>query len=87
LAIIKDKHFNSLRQKESFGKDYLRLLNMLDDLEGQEKSKPDREIVSQVLHLALEGYRREEISEGKLRDLSSLLGIDASELLALADAA
>ena len=51
------------------------------------QSKRDREIVSQVLRLALEGYRREEISRGKLRDLSSLLEIDASELLALAEAA
>ncbi len=87
LAIIKDREFNTLREKESFGKNYLKLLKMLDDLEGREKGKPDREIVSQVLHLALEGYRREEISKGKLRDLSSLLDIPASDLLALAEAA
>jgi hypothetical protein len=35
----------------------------------------------------LEAYRREEISQGKLRDLSALLSIPADELLALADAA
>jgi hypothetical protein len=37
--------------------------------------------------LTLEAYRREEISQGKLRDLSALLNIPADELLALADAA
>jgi len=87
LAIIRDKEFETLREKESFGRDYLRLLERLNDLEGYQETKPDREIVSQVLHLALEAYRREEISQGKLRDLSSLLEIDANELLALADAA
>jgi Zn-dependent peptidase ImmA (M78 family) len=86
LAVLTDRQFEALRQKEPFGRDYLRLLEMLDDLEGREESKPDREIVSQVLHLALEGYRREEISQGKLRDLSVLLDIPAHEILALADA-
>ena len=87
LAVLTDKQFETLRRKEPFGRDYLRLLEMLDDLEGREESKPDREIVSQVLHLALEGYRSEEISQGKLRELSVLLAIPAHEILALADAA
>ena len=40
-----------------------------------------------VLHLALEAYRREEISKGKLRDLSTLLDFSAKDLLMLAEAA
>ena len=47
---------------------------MLVDLEGYDQRKPDRKIVSQVVHLALEAYRREEISKGKLRDLRIIRG-------------
>lgn len=52
-----------------------------------ESGKPDREIVSHVVHLALEAFRREEISKGKLRDLSTLLDFSAKDLLMLAEAA
>ena len=57
------------------------------DIEGHDKRKPDREIVSQVVDLALEAFRREEISKGKLRDLSNLLDFSAKDLLMLAEAA
>jgi len=87
LNVVNSTEFDELRQKESFGKSYLEVLDLFDDLEGKDHRKADREIVSQVLHLALEAFRREEISQGKLRDLSSLLGIPAKKLLALAEAA
>lgn len=87
LSIVNSAEFDELREKETFGRSYLELLEQFDDLEGKDNRKPDREIVSQVLHLALEAFRREEISQGKLRDLSSLLGIPAKKLLALAEAA
>jgi Zn-dependent peptidase ImmA (M78 family)/transcriptional regulator with XRE-family HTH domain len=87
IGAVNEAEFGELRDKEQFGRDYLRVLQILDDLEGQDKHTPDREIVSQVVHLALEAYRREEISSGKLRDLSTLLGIPAKNLLALAEAA
>lgn len=87
LGAVNGAEFDDLRTKEHFGKSYLDLLEVSDDLEGLDKRKPDREIVSQVIHLALEAYRRELISAGKLRDLSSLLEIPAKTLLALAEAA
>lgn len=86
LTIINEAEFAELRAKENYGKQYLHLLEVHDDLEGYDNRKPDREIVSQVVHLALEAYRREEISKGKLRDLSSLLNLSAKELLILAEA-
>ena len=86
LAIVNDTEFTQLREKEQFGRQYLELLHVLDDLEGHDQRKPDREIVSQVVHLALEAYRQEEISQGKLRDLSKLLGCSAKKLLTLAEA-
>ncbi len=87
LGMISRKELDSLREREELGRAYLRLLNMLDDLEGKDEvTQSDRELVSQVVHLALEAYRRGEISRGKLRDLSSLLNLSAEELLGLADA-
>lgn len=87
LSIVNEAEFNELRDKESVGRKYLELLQVLDDLEGHNERKPDREIVSQVVHLALEAYRREAISKGKLRDLSGMLSIPAKDLLTLAEAA
>jgi Zn-dependent peptidase ImmA (M78 family)/transcriptional regulator with XRE-family HTH domain len=86
LLIVNEAEFTDLKNKELFGKTYLELLQVSHDLDGQDERTPDREIVSQVLHLALEAYRREEISRGKLRDVSNLLNIPAEKLVALADA-
>lgn len=88
LDIVNQREFEALREKEDVGRSYFKLLQMHDDLEGKDKdAKPDRELVSQVVHLAVEAYRREEISKGKLRDLSSLLNLPAEKLLQLAEAA
>jgi Zn-dependent peptidase ImmA (M78 family)/transcriptional regulator with XRE-family HTH domain len=87
LSIVNESEFSELRDKEDFGRQFLDLLQILEDLEGHDKRTPDREIVSQVVHLAIEAYRRDEISKGKLRDLSTLLGFSAKNLLTLAEAA
>ncbi len=86
LAIVNAPEFEELREKESLGLRFLVLLNLWDDLYGKESRSPDREIVGQVVHLALEAFRREEISSGKMRDLCKLLGVPARELLQLAEA-
>jgi hypothetical protein len=49
--------------------------------------KPDRELAAQIVRLAVEGYRRERVSRGLLRDLSDRLGMPADELVELAEAA
>lgn len=87
LGIVNGVEFDELREKEPFGMQFLGLLEVRDDLDGHDDRKPDREIVSQVLHLSIEAYRRDEITTGKVRDLSKLLGIAAKDLLALAEAA
>ncbi len=79
---------NELLDREAVAKDFLQALGMFDDLEGKE-AKPlmDRELRSQVAGLAIEAYRREEISRGRLLDLGKPLGIPGPKLLALAEAA
>jgi hypothetical protein len=43
--------------------------------------KLDHELVAQIVRLAVEAYRREEVSQGWLRDLSDQLEMPAEELI------
>lgn len=45
----------------------------------------DQELRSQVVRLAIEAFRREEISAGRLRDLAGTLGVKPAGLLELAE--
>lgn len=63
---------------------YLRMLAELDSRD--DGGAPHRELVKQVYLLAVEAYRREEISGGRLRDLARRLGRDSRELLGFAKA-
>lgn len=47
----------------------------------------DQELRNQVVRLAIEAFRREEISQGRLRELAAKLGIRGSDLIELADSA
>lgn len=51
------------------------------------KRKPDRDFTSQIVRLAIEAYRREQVSQGWLRDLSGKLNMSAEDLVELAEAA
>jgi Zn-dependent peptidase ImmA (M78 family)/transcriptional regulator with XRE-family HTH domain len=87
LSIIHASEFNELKAKETYWRMYQEILESFDGGEIPDPTKPDREIMMQVLHLAIESFRREYISQGKLRDLSILLGIPAKKLMELAEAA
>lgn len=66
---------------------YLQTLGLLDDLESPVPAEVgSRELRSRVIHLALEAYRRDEISRGRLVDLGKAAGIAGSDLLELAEA-
>lgn len=58
-----------------------------DETKSERESKPDRELIGQIVWLAVEAYRREEVSQGWLRDLSEKLDISADNLVELAEAA
>jgi len=88
LNLVSQQEGNALLNREQAGKDLLGLLKMLDDLEKTEnQERQDRELKTQVVHLALEAYRREEISRGKLLELSTTLGLPGPKLVELAEAA
>jgi Zn-dependent peptidase ImmA (M78 family)/transcriptional regulator with XRE-family HTH domain len=58
-----------------------------DTSKPKREQKPDRELISQIVWLAVEAYRREEVSQGWLRDLSEKLDMPADHLVELAEAA
>jgi len=64
---------------------YQKLLDIAND-SGTEQVL-DRHLVIQVAYLAVEAYRRGEISRGKLLEVSKILDLDGKELVALAKAA
>lgn len=77
-----------LLELEAMGKEFLKALGMFDELEGDEAPKTkDRELRRQVAGLAIEAYRREEISRGRLLDIGKQLSIPGPKLVELAEAA
>ena len=88
LRHVSQRDSDGLLEQEHFGKEYLNILGMLDELEEPEQRRHwDRELRSEIAHLAIEAYRREEISRGRLLDLSKALEIDGDAFLSLARAA
>jgi hypothetical protein len=82
----------SLLEKAEIGSRLLRAMDDFDECDdeehrGNQERKPDRELVIQIRRLAIEAYRREEVSQGWLRDLSEKLGMPADDLIELAEAA
>ncbi len=90
LELVSKDELTELLAKEDDAKAAFRVLKLFDDATTEEEndSQFDQDVLRlQVLNLAVEAFRREEISRGRLRDLSSVLGIKASDLLKLAEAA
>ncbi len=82
----------ALIDQEEFGNRYLKLLQYrqaIDSPSEEEASAGDQnqELKSQVVYLAIEAFRREEISKGKLLDLSKKLQISGKDFVALAQGA
>lgn len=71
-----------LLSQENLGRDYLSMLNLTDF--DTHDPQPDRELRNQVAYRAIEAYRREEISRGRLLELGKLLGLAGPKLLRLA---
>ena len=83
-------HSESLKllEQEEFGREYLKAFDMFGDVGEPEHSRYwDRELRGEIAHLAVEAYRREEISCGRVLELSKTLGVVGDILLRLAEAA
>jgi len=89
-------HLNSLRYidrgetqalltKSTLGKQYVDLTGLRSN-DRAESSHDGPELRSQIMHLAMEAYRREEISRGRLLDVGKRLDVPPQQLLALTEA-
>lgn len=88
LQHVSGPHADELLRQESYGREFLSALRLFEDLETKPKAEVrERELVSQIAYLAIEAYRREEISRGRLLEIGKTLNIDGRRLLDLGEAA
>jgi Zn-dependent peptidase ImmA (M78 family)/transcriptional regulator with XRE-family HTH domain len=89
LSYINHIERNDLLNQRDTGKKYLKLLAATDDVDGDEQKseQSDRELSWQIVHLVIEAYRREEISQGRLMEISRKLGVPGESLLDFAETA
>ncbi len=88
LRYISGRECIDLLEREHFGREYLKVLSMFADVGEREKKRYwDRELRSEIAHLAIEAYRRGEISRGRVLELGATLRIAGDTLLHLAEAA
>lgn len=83
LRVIKPSERQTLLEEEQAkaGRDFIGLFY------DEAAPGPDKDLVREVANLAIEAFRREEVSSGWLRDLGEKLEIPGAELLRLAETA
>jgi Zn-dependent peptidase ImmA (M78 family)/transcriptional regulator with XRE-family HTH domain len=88
LRYISARECSDLLDRGGVGRDYLVALSKFDDVGKRERQQYwDRELRSEIVHLAIEAYRLEEISRGRVLELSKTLRIKGDTLLNFAEAA
>lgn len=88
LGHIGQGETDALIGQKDVGKRYIKLLGFLDILdEGEAPQANEVELRNQLTRLALEAYRQEEISRGRLSEISRKLAIDPAEMIDFAEAA
>lgn len=89
LGYVSQAECADLLEREVLGRDYLRVLGVREE-QNEAACAGDRrtrylELRAEIASLAIEAYRREEISRGRLLELSEFLGTDWRELLHLGE--
>ena len=88
LHHIRGSESSKLLSQEDIGHEFLSELGMRDDLEeSKSRETNDLSLRREIASLAIEAYRREEISRGRILELATDLGMSGETLLRLADAA
>jgi Zn-dependent peptidase ImmA (M78 family)/transcriptional regulator with XRE-family HTH domain len=88
LDLLDTPATNALIERRDDGRRYLEMLRMPDFFDaGATSNEPVWELRNRLAHLAVEAYRREEISQGRLREIGRKLRLPAADLLELAEAA
>lgn len=91
LELVTRPELDELLEKEEYAEAAFELLKSLDEDakdDEEEDQRFDEDVLRlQVVNLAVEAYRREAVSKGRLRDISSVLKLPAAKLLELAEVA
>lgn len=78
----------ALLEQRDQGRRYIKMLRLPDLFDpGAMSDEPEQELRTQLARLAIEAYRREEISQGRLREIGRKVGLAAKDLVELANAA
>lgn len=86
LRHLSNPEFRKLLTQEHLGRKYLKTITQPeDDPESKERDQQDHDLRHDIAYLALEAYRRAEISRGRILELSRLLDLDGDTLLRLAN--
>lgn len=82
LNLISSQECDKLIANYKDGKQFLSSIGMLSDIESREEDEKqwDRELRSELAYLAVEAYRREEISRGRVIELGDEIGIGGKTL-------
>lgn len=86
VNIIGSPERDSLLKQEEQAYEYMCFLKLYDYRRTSTDEAKDREIVAQVAHLAIEAYRQEVISGGRVREIGAAIKGDGRELLRFAQA-
>ena len=77
----------TLMTQKDMGKKYIKLLGFQELSEERAlASASEQELRSQIMRLAIEAFRQEEISRGRLIEIGKEFAIDGDKLLELAEA-
>jgi Zn-dependent peptidase ImmA (M78 family)/transcriptional regulator with XRE-family HTH domain len=87
LGFVSAQECDSLLTQESHANGFRSMTSLFDDDAEEKSKKPDRELLTQVVSLAIEAFRREEISRGRVLELAKTLEVSGTQLLQLAEAA
>lgn len=85
LGYLNREELQPLLDREAVGNGFLSMLKKWEDLFQTEPNEPERELGAQIVPLAVEAFRRETISRGKLFELGAKLGLSAPKLAELAE--
>jgi Zn-dependent peptidase ImmA (M78 family)/DNA-binding XRE family transcriptional regulator len=93
LDVINQTEKLALLNQEQNGNLYLKLLKFEEAIDKDPSfsasvdPRQDQEIIERIVYLAIEAFRREEITSARLLDLADKLGVSGPDLVELAEAA
>lgn len=86
LRHLTNPESRKLLDQEHLGREYLKAIARVSDKhESKDLIQRDHNLRDEIAYLALEAYRRMEISRGRILELSGLLDLDGDSLLRLAN--